>query len=402
MTKQNAETNDQITVEGNSNDLLEVESEETESYANIDEYDITSSPNDFNVTTIYDFMNSGVVSIPPFQRNFVWDKKKASKLIESILLGLPIPQIYLYEKSRNEFYVIDGQQRLLSIFYFIKQRFPKREARGILRRKFSLGEVIPDNVLESDEFFERFNLVLPVPDTNTPRSRFHGMNYPTLDEYKPVFDLRPIRIVMIKQNKPDNMDSIYEIFNRLNTGGINLRSQEIRMSLYKSKFYEMISAINNNSRWRQFLGMPFPDIHMRDFEIILRGFAMLEHGASYATSMGRFLNTYSANAQKYEDDQIEYLRTLFLSFMESCSELPPEAFHGDSKKFSIVVYEPIFAIACRQAYLSNSLEISALNPDKVSELKNDDQFKSMTLTRTSNPKNVLGRRERAESILLDN
>ena len=58
------------------------------------EYDVTSSPNDFNVKTIYDYIASGVINIPDFQRNYVWDLKRASKLIESIITGIPIPQIF--------------------------------------------------------------------------------------------------------------------------------------------------------------------------------------------------------------------------------------------------------------------------------------------------------------------
>ena len=93
----------------------------------IGQYDIVSSPNDFNIVTIVDFIKSGIVKIPGFQRNFVWDIKRASKLIESILIGLPIPEIFLYEQQRNRFLVIDGQQRLMSIYYFVNQRFPKKE-----------------------------------------------------------------------------------------------------------------------------------------------------------------------------------------------------------------------------------------------------------------------------------
>ena len=105
---------------------LEEPTEEDDGYQ-IGEYDIIASPNDFNIGTIFNFINSGVVKIPGFQRNFVWDVKRASKLIESIIIGLPIPQIFLYEQSRNHFLVIDGQQRLMSIYYFINQRFPRRE-----------------------------------------------------------------------------------------------------------------------------------------------------------------------------------------------------------------------------------------------------------------------------------
>ena len=95
----------------------------------VEEYDITATPNDFNVMTLCSFMDSGSVRIPGFQRHFVWDMARASKLIESLILGLPVPQLLLYEQKRNEFLVIDGQQRLMSIYYFIKKRFPRKEKR---------------------------------------------------------------------------------------------------------------------------------------------------------------------------------------------------------------------------------------------------------------------------------
>ena len=72
------------------------EEEELEESFDIDEYDLTSTPNDFNILTINSFIESGSIKIPGFQRNYVWDIKRASKLIESLILGLPIPQIFLY------------------------------------------------------------------------------------------------------------------------------------------------------------------------------------------------------------------------------------------------------------------------------------------------------------------
>jgi uncharacterized protein with ParB-like and HNH nuclease domain len=189
----------------------------------IDEYDITASPNDFNVLTIYNFLEAGSVRIPGFQRNFVWDLGRASKLIESLLLGLPVPQIFLYEAGRNEFLVIDGQQRLMSIYYFVKQRFPRKEKRAELRAVFDDQGKIPDPVLENSEYFEDFRLKLPESLPSRP-NRFKGLTYSTLSNYKTQFDLRTIRNVIIKQNSPQDDDSsMYEVFNRLNTGGINLK-----------------------------------------------------------------------------------------------------------------------------------------------------------------------------------
>src|SRR5438552_2387203 len=197
----------------------------------IDEYDITATPNDFNVSTLFNFIESGAVRIPGFQRNFVWDQVRASKLIESLILGLPVPQLFLYEEARNRFLVIDGQQRLMSIHYFIKQRFPRKEKRVVLRRIFDEKGAIPDVVLHDDEYFVPFRLSLPeqLPDR---KNKFKGLNYSTLGDYRTQFDLRPVRNVIVKQTKPPEDDSsIFEMFNRLNTGGINLRPQEIRGSL---------------------------------------------------------------------------------------------------------------------------------------------------------------------------
>jgi hypothetical protein len=89
--------------------------------------ELTSTPNDFNVLTINSFIESGAVKIPGFQRNYVWDIKRASKLIESLILSLSAPQTVLYEEERNRFLVIDGQQRMMSMYYVIKGRFPRKE-----------------------------------------------------------------------------------------------------------------------------------------------------------------------------------------------------------------------------------------------------------------------------------
>ena len=98
--------------------------------------------------------------IPGFQRHFVWDIKRASKLIESLILGLPVPQLFLYEEARNRFLVIDGRRRLMSIYYFIKQRFPRNGARIELRRIFEEHGKIPDQVLHDNKYFMNFRLQL--------------------------------------------------------------------------------------------------------------------------------------------------------------------------------------------------------------------------------------------------
>jgi uncharacterized protein with ParB-like and HNH nuclease domain len=180
---------------------------EDEDEIQIDEYDITATPNDFNVSTLFNFIESGAVRIPGFQRNFVWDQVRSSKLIESLILGIPVPQLFLYEQSRNRFLVIDGQQRLMSLYYFIKRRFPRKEKRVELRAIFDKDGTIPDAVLHDDAFFDDFKLKLSNKLPNQ-KNKFHGLNYSTLGDYKTQFDLRPIRNIVVKQNGPADDDSL--------------------------------------------------------------------------------------------------------------------------------------------------------------------------------------------------
>lgn len=103
-----------------NNNFFEDEREDDFDNSVVAEYDITTSPRDLTPGSIVDMVDSGIINIPFFQRNYVWDIKKASKLIESLILGLPIPELFFYsEGDENTSYkIIDGQQRLLSIYFF--------------------------------------------------------------------------------------------------------------------------------------------------------------------------------------------------------------------------------------------------------------------------------------------
>ncbi len=388
--------------EGNEN-WFEDETGESDEFP-IKEYDITASPNDFNMSTMFSFIESGAVKIPGFQRNYVWDIKRASKLIESILIGLPIPQIFLYEETRNKFLVIDGQQRLMSIYYFNKQRFPRKEKRFALRRIFDEKGTIPENILNDDTYFVKFNLRLTEHLPNHP-NRLNKLNYGTLGELKTTFDLRTVRNIIIKQNVPnpedDDSSSIYEIFNRLNTGGVNLKPQEIRTSLYNSPFYEMLYRINLDQRWRNFLGVAEPALHMKDIEILLRAFAMVMCGDEYSPSMTRFLNVTSKRASSLDHDKVKYLENLFYAFLDACEQLPELAFFGQqSSRVNISFIDSVFAALCTEAFRNHSLEVPSIDREKLKRLKTDPSFVNASKFETASTVNVEMRLERAKSILL--
>jgi len=364
------------------------------------EYDITSTPNDFNVTTLFNLMDNNIIKIPPFQRNYVWDEKRASKFIESIILGLPIPQVFLYEKGKDNFLIIDGQQRLLSVYFFIKQRFPTKEGRKILR-KFLLGEdSIDKSTISDDRYFKNFMLKLPSP-SGSEKNKYDSTKFDTLGEAKHSFEfLRTIRSVVIKQNSPDDNDSsMYEVFNRLNTGGQNLKPQEIRMSLYFSDFYKILFKINTHEQWRDILGQKEPDINFKDIEILVRSFAMLFFSTEYKAPLTKFLNRFSKYGENFSAKQNEYLENLFYSFLECCNDLLPKSFFSSNNKFNISLFESVFVSVCTSFFLKKELITKKIDNESLQRLKKDAEFLEAIQSNIASKKSVKTRIERAKSTI---
>ena len=375
------------------NDIAENEEEDS-----IKEYDITSTPNDYNIATLFSLIDNGIIKIPPFQRNYVWDIKRASKLIESIILGLPIPQIFLYERGKNNFYVIDGQQRLLSIYFFMKERFPTKDGKDILRDCLTGKDRIEQGILSDDKFFSNFSLKLAGLDGSD--NKLNKLKYGTLDQYRHTFEyLRTIRTVVIKQNAPDDDSSMCEIFNRLNTGGQNLLPQEIQMSLFYSGFYDMILDLNKSENWRNLLGQPKLDLHFKDIEILVRGFAMLYWHEQYKSSMSKFLNKFSRHATEFEVEEINYCSKLFDSFLESCSNLKNKSFYTSNNKFNISLFEAVFVAACSEAFKNRTIIQGKILQKDIEYLKKDKDFIEASRESITSKKNINLRIKRAEDII---
>ena len=363
-------------------------------------HELRSSPNDFNIQTITSFIESKNFIIPGFQRNFVWDIRRASRLIESIIIGLPIPQIFLYERDQNKFLVIDGQQRLMSIFYFKKGRFPKIKKQGELRQRYDQKQSMDNLPINDNEYFVDFKLNLP---ELTGSNKYHKLSYEELDENsKTSFDMRPIRNVIIspmQRGKDEN--AMYAVFSRLNTGGMNLNNQELRRCVYESKFYDMLYELNLDKKWRKFVGAEFPDVHMHDVEILLRGVAMLIEHDSYKPSLIKFLNTFSYNAKKMDEEKQNQLKGLLNSFFNSNNHLPKDAFQGRTGRFSPTIFEAVFVTACEKAYSQGRTDTMRIKTKLLTKLKDDPDFQNAAHKKTTDKQNVNTRLERAHEILVN-
>jgi hypothetical protein len=205
---------------------------------------------------------------------------------------------------------------------------------------------------------------------------------------------------MIKQNFPEDDSAMFEIFNRLNSGGVILKPQEIRTSLYHSKFYDQLYKLNLNENWRKLLNQPEPDIHMKDVEILLRGFALLLEGRNYSPSMTQFLNTFSKKSRSFTENSLSYFRQLFEKFCETVLPLGEDIFVTAKGKFNITVFESIFVALCEDAVSNQTSEVKNTTLEKINALKENEEFKNATQDNTAGKKNVETRLRLAKEILV--
>ncbi|MEV5681504.1 DUF262 domain-containing protein [Streptomyces sp. NPDC052179] len=370
---------------------------EDEATAQIDEYEIVASPNDFNTLTINSFIEEGAIKIPPFQRNYVWDRKRASKLIESLILGLPVPQVFLYEEGKNDFLVIDGQQRLMTVFFFAKGRFPRKDKRSILRKFFNSDGGISEEILADDEYFETFKLSLPsLPGQK--KNKFTGLTYKNLDDYKRQFDLRTVRNIIVKQVSPADDDSaMFEMFNRLNTGGVNLNPQEIRASLYHSKFFESLFDLNQDEKWRELLGSPDPDSRMKDMEVILRSLALREGTDGYAGSMTGFVNRFCKTSKAFSGDKIAQTSAEWAWFMDLNRDCTRGTYQTGSARFSPLLFEAIYVTSLEMRDEGHNIPI--FDPSWVEGVGRNEKFSKHTQEGSTKTVNVTGRLDATRELM---
>lgn len=220
---------------------------------------------------------------PNFQRRYVWSNALASKLIESILLNVPIPPCYLSQNEEFELDVIDGQQRLFSIYRF-------------LDNQFSLTDLEVLTELKSARFHE-----LPLKMQRQLRTH-------------------TLRCILITNESHPEIK--FDVFERLNSNTVPLNAQELRNCIYRGALNDLIATVVTYQPWLRILGKSKPDIRMRDEELALRFFAFHLHGVqSYRTPQKHWLNEVAKDGAKYPPAKIESLRQLWEGSIQKSLEL---------------------------------------------------------------------------------
>lgn len=215
---------------------------------------LVTQPYDYSVDQLVTHIRKGkiVVTDVPYQREYVWDDAKASRLIESLLLNVPIPVCYFSENDDGSWEVVDGLQRVRSIARFLEGKF----------QLSGLSVLTELNGLAVGE----------IPSRDVRR-----------------IESRTLRFVVITQES--HPDIKFDVFERLNTGSVKLLPQELRNCIYRGDFNEALHATSKDKAFRAALGRP-RDARMRDEEMVLRFLALFANIRGYKPPLAQFLNEY--------------------------------------------------------------------------------------------------------------
>ncbi len=344
-----------------------IEEEEDHSVAPV-RYGITSFGVDFDVEGLYRRISRNEIVIPHFQRSYVWSIRRASRFIESLLLGLPVPEIFLSRDfDSNTYVVIDGQQRLRSIQFFYD------------------GEFSPSDDPNSPTVFKLTGV----------QDEFEGKTYEELsrpDQFR--INNSTIHATVVKQDSPskDNT-SVYHIFDRINSSGMRLTPQEMRSALYHGKLIDKLNDLNNCTVWRSIFGKV--SSRQKDQELILRFLAFYFDRDSYKAPMTDFLTKFVGKNRNPKDTFLENASKRFVCTMTAFEgSLGKRAFRPDRALNAAVFDSMSVALARRIAstgHPPSADEIRAAHSD----LLDDRDYIDAVSRRTANEQAVKTRMNRA-------
>ncbi|NCX96454.1 MAG: DUF262 domain-containing protein [Chitinophagia bacterium] len=318
---------------------------------------------------------------PEFQRQFVWDKAKSSRLIESALLDIPIPIVYLSEEKDGKENVIDGQQRLTAFFSFIDGKFPDNS-------EFRLAGLKVFTELNGKKFSQLSE---------------------SLQEKVTTYKMR-----VIKFRKESDNDLQFEIFARLNTGSVPLNDQELRNCVYRGKFNDVIKELSEDEDFQYLLGLNIPDKRMRDREFVLR-FASFYFNTylNYNAPIKKFLNNTMETYRYISPEDERNLRSGFKNAVQIIkSLLDKNAFkrfyNGDEKnrdgrwesqKFNVSLFDILMSSFAREDKNVVFQNLDRIREGLIELMTSDQEFIDSIELSTSSKKAVTMRFDKWRFLL---
>jgi len=301
---------------------------------------------DISVKELVSMSDEGIVDIAPeYQRQFRWPIENQSRLIESVLLGIPVPSLFMAANKDGSWELIDGVQRLNSLIHFVGNEEQLK--------KFGFEEGL---VLKDLEVLTEYN----------------GSTYKDLPQtLKLKFSLRPLKVTTLSDKS--DLKVRFDLFERLNTGGIKLTDQEIRACVFRGQFNDFLNELAENEHFTKVVNLPAAKSNDGSKnELILKFFAYKNNRDRFDHSVVGFLNEYMAEATtsfKYKKNRAIFEKT----FEALAEELPDGIKRGNRKTTPYNLFEAI-TIGAADA-IEAGYDISGKN---VSEWIDDQDLTKLT------------------------
>jgi len=323
---------------------------------------------DLSVRQLLDMFESGEIDVPPeYQRQFIWDASRESQLIESVLLGIPVPSLFMATNSDSTWEIVDGVQRLGTLAHF-------------LGSSTLLNKVNRSSALEI-ESLEKLSALNFTTYTDLPKS------------VQLMFSTRPMRVTVLNDKSDQNVR--FDLFERLNTGGISLTNQEIRNCVFRGLFNNDIKRLAVDKNFVATIKLKSGDVKNGTAEEhALRFFAFFEHYKAFDHSVKDFLNSYmQQSALKKISPSLEKVFKQTFALLKK--NLPKGVVRGNRGVTPVNLFEGI-AVGTALAIRTGKPIAEA----KLSKLLDDEKLRTFTTGATNTKKSVVGRIEYVRDVLL--
>jgi uncharacterized protein with ParB-like and HNH nuclease domain len=305
------------------------------------------------------FIEEAIFVPPDYQRQFVWGIERESELIESILLGIPIPSLFMATNPDSTWEIVDGVQRLSTIAHF---------------------------AASNNEIFKKINRKQALRIEGL--EKLTSLNNSSYDDLaKPIqlmFMTRPIRVTVL--NDKSDLSVRFDLFERLNTGGVSLTNQEIRNCIFRGKFNELLKSLSKTDDF--VTAVKLKETAQQNGmaeEYVLRFFAYLENHGEFEHSVKEFLNDYMKEHANRPPSPAKL--TLFRKTFATLAEAYPVGItRGQSSITAANLYEALAVGVALAIKAKKTVSIA-----KLKKLADNADLKKLTTGATNSRKMVLSR-----------
>lgn len=362
--------------------------DEAQKYDIVDNVLVRNSMLQISFNSLISGIEQGDYIIPGFQRFYRWTEEQVENLAVSFMRGMPIPPIYCYRNKEHQLVILDGQQRVLSLYLYYKGQYfkRKRNASADLRNVGERGNSIPEMLEYYEMKDKQYFMKIRNEDGKINTVDITYQNLPK--EAKRQLDYFTLTIISIDIDKDKYRDAmLHKIFANLNTGGTPLSNQELRNGIYYNKFYIMLFKLNKeNAKWRMLYGGSSNSKESKkskDVELLLRMCAFLYNTKmenaevrieNYKDNMSIFLDEFSQITEKFSEKQIEEYKIQLEDFFDHMEDAS-----GINKYSGLVSFFVMWSI------LKNKCNISS---DNFRNITDNEEYKSTIQSHASGKTNI--------------